>query len=869
MVVRRKIPKDLERFILEGVDPNISSLPLKKRSPSRAKLDTTLKLEPNPECRRCSLHETAQSVCIPGESIGPDSSIMIVGQAPGWEEDKRGRPFVGKSGRLLREELARVGINSYYITNPVKCMPPGDRKPTNEEIKACRPYLEAELERIKPKYLVTAGALPSKLLLKESKITQAHGKVKPMNNWIGYPIFHPAYILRDPGHLPTFRHDLERLVREIRGEKPKQDIEWEIVTRENQSKFLKEFTVAPEFAFDTETTSLFPHDRNGGIRCLAIALEKRTWVIPGQMPSYDASLLAPIVKTLVQIQWSTEKVAIAQNGKFDNEWLWIYCGVKFFLDFDTMLAHHILDENSDHDLKYLARSYLDVPEYDISKKEKENPDLSTPGKRRAYMEYNAKDATYNLLLKRVFQKQLQRNFRLRRLFYFITMPAARAMEEIELEGMSFDPERYIEVEADIRIKHRAAERKLNNSAGRIINWNSPPQIRGLLFNDLKLPITEKTPTGEASTGELALINIHDKHPIVKELLKYRELEKFQSSYIEGWKPYIVGERLYFSYKIHGTVTGRYSSRLHQVPRDGTLRNIFTAPPGWNFAQADLSQAELRIAAELSGDLELRACFRPGGPDVHWRTALHTIGSGATGKYNQLAIKTANRLIDVDGPWQEIRLTDALETLRDAGHEKATSIDKIWKEARYQAKPTNFGFVFGMYENTYIEQCKTEYGFEPTWKEAHDTRTAYFELYSGIHKWQERQKTLVRLDGQVTNLFGRVRRLPAISSSDRSLRSDAERQAINSPVQGTIGDWKAAALIEIHETIDRKKLKIVGEHHDALLMVVKEGCEDEVLPRVREIMRKPKLLEKFKINMSVEMDSEIQIGNWGEGKTYHG
>ena len=147
------------------------------------------------------------------------------------------------------------------------------------------------------------------------------------------------------------------------------------------------------------------------------------------------------------------------------------------------------------------------------------------------------------------------------------------------------------------------------------------------------------------------------------------------------------------------------------------------------------------------------------------------------------------------------------------------------------------------------------------------REAFFELYRGIPSWHDKQKTLVRINGYVTNLFGRMRRLPGIYSSNRELRGEAERQAINSPVQGAIGDWKAAALIEIARTIDRNLLRIVGEHHDAILFIVREGAEDETLPQVRRIMRRPKLLDIFKIFPRVPMESEIELGPWGAGKSY--
>jgi DNA polymerase I-like protein with 3'-5' exonuclease and polymerase domains len=249
-----------------------------------------------------------------------------------------------------------------------------------------------------------------------------------------------------------------------------------------------------------------------------------------------------------------------------------------------------------------------------------------------------------------------------------------------------------------------------------------------------------------------------------------------------------------------------------------------------------------------------------------------IGSGRAREYTEQTLKTAKELLSehMFGNFRKVThldLTTALEVLKAAGHNLAIANWKGWKEARKKAKAINFGFIFGMYENKFIQQAKTKYDWDCTYDEAHDFRTAYFELYQGVIPWHNKQKTIVKIDGQVRNLFGRVRRLPGVYSSDRELRGEAERQAINSPVQGTIGDWKSAALVEIEETIPTSKLRIVGEHHDALLMIFRPQYRDEVLPRVRAIMRRPKLFDEFKISTVVPMESEIEIGNWGAGKTY--
>lgn len=836
----------------------------------------------NPNCNLCPLHEGVGTICVWGEEVPSrlwsrrQCDVMVIGEAPGWNEDKAGRPFVGDSGRLIREKLEAAGITNYYITNVAKCRPPQNRTPTAKEAKACRVYLDEEIRTVKPKYIIALGSLAAKTVLKKSKITQEHGQLVTLpNGVIGMPVYHPAYALRDPSKLPAIEHDLARFARAMRGEyEETPEIPWRIVTAKTFDQFIREFRESDEFSFDVETSSLDWFKPDQFIRCIGIGLQKRAWVMPLDMPGSPYLNRPEAVRDVLGLLTllAGGKIAVAQNGKFDNHWIRAICGRKFNLCFDTMLAHHILDENQDHDLKYMSRAYLDAPEYDIPKADKLGRGLEIPEKWLKFLRYCAMDAWYTLKLKGIFEKQLSESKQLYRLFYKLVIPAARALEDIEEEGLTLDLPKYVETEIRVRKERDEALEILNDTAhkagSRAINWNSPKQVATLLFEDIGIKSTVKTATGAPSTGEEALLAIKGTHPVADQLIKFRELEKFLGTYIEGWKEYTVDGKLYLGYKIHGTVTGRYSSRLHQVPRDGAIRNLVTAPPGWEFAQADLSQAELRIAAELSRDLELVACFQPGGPDVHWRTMLHVIGSGASGEYNDLAKKTATKIAEsLQEGLYKLTLPDSLELLRKTGHEAAIAIDKTWKEARKRGKSINFGFVFGMYENKFIETCKLKYGYEPTFDEARAFRQAYFELYAGIPPWHEKQKTLCKLDGQVTDLFGRVRRLPGIHSRDRELRGEAERQSINSPVQGTIGDWKTAALIEIHETISRDKLRIVGEHHDALLMIVRPEYKDEVLPRVREIMRKPKLLKIFKINNVVPMDSEIEVGPWGAGVKY--
>lgn len=818
----------------------------------------------NAYCTACPLHAKATTICIDGD--GPaNARILFIGEAPGDREDKLGRPFVGQSGQLVRAEVSKAGLGEVRYTNTVRCRPPGNRQPTKDEIKACRPYLDAELAEVKPEYVVTLGNVSSKAVLKHSKITQDHGKIVKMPGYIGMPMYHPAYILRDPSKLPDLQRDLRRLKAEIDGMRKVEDIEWSFLTRKNFDIFINQFTAAEEFSFDTETTGLFMHRPGGKVRTLQIAMPGRVWVIRFNM------LDSVMPKHATQYKFMNELARIArgkwvyaQNGKFDNLWLMTQYGARFKIELNTQLAHHLLNENEPHDLKTMARTYCDAPDYDLPLQHLLFPEKH--GKLDEFYDYAARDAYYTLKLGQRFRAQLQKDRVLRKIFYSLVMPAARAFEDIEARGITLDIPKFEETAVTTKFKMLEAERVLNEMAakqgGHDINWNSPAQVAKFLYETLKIKATVFTDGGAPSTGEEALYEIRDQHPIANQLVTFRELAKFHSTYLEGWRELIVEDRIYFSTKIHGTVTGRYSSRLHQVPRDGTIRNLAIAPAEYTFVQADLSQAELRTVAEVSQDPELIKCFRL-GIDVHWRTLLFTILSGGSGEYYEPALETASKIA-------KRTITDleqACDILLKAGHEVVIAIWKAWKEGRKKAKGINFGFVYGMMEKKFIEYAKLKYGFEPTMREAENLREAYFSLYRRLDAWHRKQRALVRLDGEVRNLIGRVRRLPGIYSKDRSLSSEAERQAINSPIQGFIGDLKAMALVEIHQTFTPHQVRIVGEVHDALLLNVRTDELDEHLPRIRAIMRHPKLLDEFGVNLSVPLEADLELGPWGAGKTY--
>lgn len=817
-----------------------------------------------------------------GDQTGDDPKIMIVGEAPGMNEDKRGVPFIGESGRILRGLLQKHGLaDQVYITNVVKCRPPKNRTPTAQEIKACRPYLEQELEELRPDYVVTAGVPATKTFFRgKAKINQFHGEVieNPKVSYVGMPIFHPAYTLRDPSKLPGLQDDIGRLARLIDGGLRDDTVTWTLVRKGNLDTFIREFEEASEFAFDCETSSLFSFDPDGYITAIAIALPERTWCIPGFMaPQYQKFSHSPFahgdaLKKLMQLLFfiahRDKKRVYGQGAKFDNKWLRNQCGGSFRLTFDVMLAHHVLDENLAHDLTSMVRADLDnEPEYDIPLAWKQGKH-NKPGENYKYC---AKDATYTLRLGKLYEERLRAQPELHRLYWKLVMPGARAMERAEMVGLTVDPDERKEVGLQLLSKKITLENEMNEELGYEINWNSPAQIAEALYEDLGLPCKIFTPKKQKSTSEEALFHLKGKHRVVDLLLKWREADKFFNTYIKGWEQYRIGNQYYFDFKLHGTKTGRYSSPLHPIPRDGIIRNLFTAPEGWTFCSLDLATAEMRVAAHLSKDPAMTEVFQL-GEDIHWRTVIETLSVGTTGEYADLVRPTAaalkshvlNRPIDP----ASITYSDALDIMLRAGVKQCTSINPKWYECRVlMGKAVNFGFLYGMHERKFIEQARKDYGWEPLMSEAKNSRRAYFSLYSRLDLWHKRVKKLARSNGYVRCLTGRLRRLPGIQAKDHKVRAEAERQGINSGVQSLIGDYKLMVLVEIDETFPRNKVKICGEHHDSVLTLIKNEYIDECVPVMLKIAEHPKLLDTFKIKLNVPMEGEAELGPWGKGEKY--
>lgn len=797
----------------------------------------------NPNCKLCPLHESAQYVCLMGD--GPlDADIAIIGEAPGAREDEEHRAFVGKAGELLNELLNEAGLDrkECYITNVARCRPPSNRTPDRKEIKTCvGTYLSQELAHLKPKFVLLLGNSALQGLTGRSGITKHRGSLHEHDGYKALATYHPAAVLRNPSLRTAVAADIQRFARMTRGQSAKAGrTTVKIVHTAKELRWLKEqLAQAKAVAYDIETyTAPSPDEKfirsnfqewhgpdsmivsisfsweEGQAAVLPLHHAKSPWKDPDRALAY----LKPVMEDK-NIKW------VAHNAGFDNRWL-AAKGIRVPTSFDTMIAAHLLDENRSKGLKNLSQLLLGADAYDVGDDLRNA--FSMPLK--ALCIYNGKDTDYTLRLYHVFREQLKAEPRLARLFVKLMMPAMHAFVDIELNGVWLDMDRW-------RKRTRTAILNTNKAYAYINHWtpeelrpinpNSPKQLANLMFNHLGLDILEHTKTGAPSTNESVLLRLAKVHKMPDGLLKYRKWAKYLSTYLLPWRyehsdadGYIHGH-----YRLTGTATGRLSGEggIQQVPRDTFIRALIGAPPGWTWAEADFSQVELRVAAMTANEKRMAAQFAR-KEDIHSNRA-----SRITGK-----------------PPQELT-----------------------KEERKKAKAVNFGFLFSMGHKKFITYARDNYDVTVTEAEALEIRKQFFADYPALARWHSRQRRLAHRYKRVQNPIGRVRHLPDIDSGNEEIKAEAERQAINSPVQSFASDMMLMALIQLHRLLDPKKAKIVGSVHDALLFNIRDDAVEETLPIIKQVMENPPLKKWFGIELTVPIEVDISVGkHWGEGEDWN-
>lgn len=792
-------------------------------------------------CSNCNLCSFSDPSCLWG-SGNHKAKVMVVNSYASEQDEEAGAAVMPSS---LVEKLQSIGVDpeKVYYTNAIKCACPRGTKFKVGDIKKCKVHLDQEIAEVKPQYILVLGAQALKATV-DGSITELNGVMVEKDGIKYMPSYSPGIVYRDPGKAPFVDKAMNNFKAMLEGsleEPPELDVR--VITNMRQLKRAFQHLTENNYlhlSYDIETTGLVRFEDE--INLFGFGNDQVQYIIPLEAPLSPLKGLRLAQHKLITtaIKWLNRntKNLVAGNGKFDDLFLEYKFGVKPNITFDVVLASHILNENTPNGVKENAVQECNAPNWDVDKNLKTGK-YSTPEKYQEYLTYLGYDIYYEYKLFRVFRKKLKQDKALMKLFYHLYMPGIISYETVEQHGVFIYPQQFKQVRKHLESEKAKIEKELLRMAGHEVNWNSPAQIQKLLYEELKLPILERTESGAPSTSEATLMQLRDEHPIVELILKYRGVNIQISHFIDGWINRMWGRRLYPNFKLHGTVTGRTSCtdpNLQQVPRDPIIRNLVGAPEGWSVVEIDYSQAELRIAAIMSGDETMTRIYQTGG-DIHTHTYEMITG------------------------------------------EKVSDDKYIRKEQRKKAKAVNFGFVYGMGWKKFKLYARDNYGVDLTDKEAEQWREKFFDTYHSLPKWHSKQRRIVQSMGQVRSPIGRIRRLPDIYSTDKSKKAEAERQSINSPVQGFGSDLTILGMSEImgnaqyydpDYVLDKDKFFVIGTVHDATLFEVRNDYLMEFCPRAKHILEHPKALEEvFHFESNVPIVADVAVGqSWGAGKELH-
>lgn len=605
-------------------------------------------------------------------------------------------------------------------------------------------------------------------------------------------------------------------------EKSKKWVNYQIVLDEDTLKqWLDRLEKAELFAVDTETTSLdYIAAQVVGIS-LAITAGEAAYIPFGHDYSGAPQQLARefVLQQLQPLLEDPSKPKLGHNLKYDMSVLANHNIILRGICYDTMLESYVLSSSTTrHDMDTLALKYLGYRTIHFD-------DVAGKGSKQLTFNqipleqagpYAAEDADITLQLHQQLWPKLSQIEGLVHTFTEIEMPLVPVLSRMERHGVLVDTKLLKKHSEQLADRITALENKAHELAGGTFNLSSPKQLQEILFNKLKLPVLQKTPGGQPSTGEEVLQELALDYPLPKLILEHRSLSKLKSTYTDRLPEQInpLTGRVHTSYHQAVTATGRLSSsdpNLQNIPartEEGRrIRKAFIAPPGYKIIAADYSQIELRIMAHLSQDLCLLHAFSNGW-DIHRATAAEVLG---------------------------------------------IPLEKVTSEQRRSAKAINFGLIYGMSAFGLSRQLGIDR------QAAQEYMNRYFARYSKVNEYMESTRKKAHEQGYVEGLFGRRLYLPEINSRNIPRQKAAERAAINAPLQGTAADIIKKAMVRLDHWLQQSSMDahMIMQVHDELVFEVAEKHTDEVHEKIQKYMTTA-------MAIAVPLLVDIKVGNnWDE------
>ena len=591
----------------------------------------------------------------------------------------------------------------------------------------------------------------------------------------------------------------------------KKEVNYKLISEGEIDDFLTKLSLVTELCVDTETSSL--NIQEAELAGVAISFkENEGYYIP------TIKNQEKIINKLKPHLENPNKQIIGHNLKYDIQILRKF-GVNISNNvFDTMLAHYLINPEASHKLDVLSENYLNhkcVPIEDIIGKPGVNQKKMTDLHPKEICHYACEDADVTFTLKKILDKELT-NLKLSKLLYDVEQPLMLVLCDIENNGVKIDVDFLSSMSNQLTKLIEETEKKIFSIAGETFNIASPKQLGVILFDKLKIDENpKKTKSGQYSTGEEILIKLSKKNKIVDLILEFREYKKLLSTYIKALPEMVspLDGLIHTDYAQAVTATGRLSSNkpnLQNIPIRTSLgretRSAFVSRnDGDLILAADYSQIELRIIAAFSGDPEMISAFK-NEKDIH--------------------STTASKVFNVP-------------------------IDAVTADMRRRAKEVNFGIIYG------ISPFGLSQNLDIPRSEAKEIIDSYFSEFSLVKEYMDNSIKTAKEKKYVETILGRRRYLRDIDSRNFTLRGFAERNAINSPIQGSAADIIKLAMIKISDWMKTRDLKskMIMQVHDELVFDVNKLEREELEENIKSIMEN---VIKIEVPLTVDI---------GVGKTW--
>jgi uracil-DNA glycosylase family 4 len=789
----------------------------------------------NRECKACPLHESASHVCIPGRgSLNP--KVMVVGEAPGSEEDRDGRCFVGPAGQLLQQTIETYNLRPAYLTNAVKCWPPGpnwkkkQRAPSESELGACRGYLDAEIDMMKPRVIVALGNVPLKLLTGITGTKTWSGQV--VGRYRGVPVFallHPSYILRYERDLPLYESHVKELTYLLDPtQRPKK-----VRVSEIDPGGWRDWVVkcTPPVAFDLETSGKFKQ-YGGRIRAASMSDGKTSvWM---DVDKHGRKALAAIRDFYLNDQFEKS----AHGAAFERRWCMDEFGVEpVGFVWDTLSMSFLIDENSSTRLDAVAHREAGAPPWDIDPVMARNDWTWETVPMYVLGPYNAEDSYWTAVVRPIlWDKMGDPKFKLREFYERVVLPQSRVAARLEHRGRAYDRKwmgmvdrKYAEVQDGIVAgldghPEVVKLRRMREAKKQNFNWKSDHQKRTFFYDIMKMPVIQRTDGGQPSVAAEVLDKLKDKSPLVGEVCRWTGLQTLRTNFLQKWPRFMTDAGIvHGSFNANYVVTGRFSVTNppeQAIPEDVLTRGMLVSRwggDGGKIGAYDYRQLEVRLVASESGEERLLRAIRDGA-DLHDLTARLVFGKDFT------------------------------------------------KRQRSIAKRINFGIVYGISEYSLAQD------FSMSEDEAARIMKRFRDAYPALFRWMIRQHQAVDSVGYLVNRFGRVRRFPQYKSVSGRQREAMHREAGNFPIASLGADITNIAMIKVDAHLRKVKAKSVLCHqvHDSLLVDLHPDEVNVVTPDVVRIMSEvvPGMCPWLKVKLDVDATTTRRWGGarW-DGKNF--